>query len=399
MNDKIVAFIKDNPNKYTYFGIAEIFKISPDRVRSLCTRRNIRKFVLRGKIHTEVISQENNMREPTEDELNALREECKQYGIDAEHVKMFWHKTKKISMLVMAQERPTYESVRDELVASMQKYAPKYPKIKYPKLGSHLLVVDPADVHIGKLAVLHGSRGTYDIKTAVEMAREGVNGLLAHAQGFPLERILLVIGNDILHTDTLNRTTTNGTAQNTDGTWHDAFITARKLYIEIVENLMQHAPVDVVFNPSNHDYMSGFMLADSLASWFHLSKDVTFDCTMVHRKYYQYGKNLIATTHGDGAKNADMPLLMAQEAPKMWSDTRFRYIYQHHIHHRVKVHWQSVKDYPGITLEVLRSPSAPDAWHHKHGYVGAPVAIEGFIHSKEGGQVARLSWLFPNRNV
>jgi hypothetical protein len=335
------------------------------------------------------------MREPTEEELSVLREECAQYGIDTEHVKMFWHKTKRISMLVMADARPTYETVRDELIKAMQGHAPKYKTIERKKLERpHLLVIDPADVHIGKLASLSSSRSKYDVSTALSMAHEGVNGLLAHAQGFPIDRIMLVIGNDILHIDTPKRTTTAGTSQDTDGMWHDAFVAARKLYVELIENLMQYADVDVVYNPSNHDYMSGFMLADALACWFHDCKNVTFDTTMHHRKYYLYGRNLIATTHGDGAKNADMPLLMAQEVPELWAKSRFRYIYQHHLHHKVKTKWQSVKDYPGITLEVLRSPSAPDRWHADNGYTGAPAAIEGFIHSKDGGQVARISYLF-----
>lgn len=395
MNDTIADFIQKNPNKYTIQEVADLYDVSRDVVSGLCGRRKIRHLVLRDKMKKGVLLQESTMREPTDDELRALREECAQYGIDAEHVKMFWHKSKRISMLVMAQERPTYEKIRDEIVASMRAYAPKYPKIERSKLKSpHLLVIDPADVHIGKLAVITGTRGTYDMKTAVSMAREGVNGLLAHASGFPIDRIMLVIGNDILHIDTPKRTTTSGTSQDTDGTWHDAFIAARKLYTEIIENLMQYADVDVVYNPSNHDYMSGFMLADSLASWFHNCKNVTFDVDMLHRKYYLYGLNMIATTHGDGAKGADMPLLMAQEAPEMWAKSRFRYIYQHHLHHKVKTKWQSVKDYPGITLEVLRSPSAPDRWHKDNGYTGAPQAIEGFIHSKNGGQVARLSYLF-----
>jgi len=136
------------------------------------------------------------------------------------------------------------------------------------------------------------------------------------------------------------------------------------------------------------------MLVDALSCWFHKANDVSFDVDIAHRKYYRYGNSMIATTHGDGAKNNDMPLLMASEAPHMWADTRHRYIYQHHVHHRTKVQWQSVKDYPGITLTTLRSPSAPDAWHDRNGYTATPQAIEGFVHSYEHGQVARLSHIF-----
>jgi len=52
------------------------------------------------------------------------------------------------------------------------------------------------------------------------------------------------------------------------------------------------------------------------------------------------------------------------------------------------------KDHIGITIESLRSPSGTDVWHHNKGYTGAPKAVEGFIHHKEYGQVARLTHLF-----
>jgi hypothetical protein len=52
------------------------------------------------------------------------------------------------------------------------------------------------------------------------------------------------------------------------------------------------------------------------------------------------------------------------------------------------------KDYIGVTVEALRSPSGTDGWHHRNGYQHAPKAVEGFIHSKDHGQVSRLTHLF-----
>ena len=37
-----------------------------------------------------------------------------------------------------------------------------------------------------------------------------------------------------------------------------------------------------------------------------------------HRKYFRYVTNLIGATHGDGAKQDDFPLLMAEEAAGDW---------------------------------------------------------------------------------
>ena len=50
------------------------------------------------------------------------------------------------------------------------------------------------------------------------------------------------------------------------------------------------------------------MLARTLSTWFRNCDNVTIDDTINHRKYYQYGKNLLGFSHGDGAKMMDMPL-------------------------------------------------------------------------------------------
>ena len=334
-------------------------------------------------------------RDPNEAELEALKAECRQYGINTDDVRYYWHKSKRISMFVMAQNRPTYESVRDELIKEMKRHSPKYRPIKRKKpTDGHLLVLDPADIHVGKVSVKSETGYHYDIDTAVNMVYEGTAGILQKASGFPIERIMLVVGNDVLHRDNAQNTTTSGTRQDVAGMWHEAFNAARIMYVNLIEGLRQIAPVDVVYNPSNHDYTSGYMLVDALYCWFNSAKDVSFDADIIHRKYYQYGQNMIATSHGDGAKFADMPLLMASEKPQMWANTTHRYVYLHHIHHYKRHQFLAGKDFPGITLEFMRSPSASDGWHDRNGYVGAPKAIEGHIHHPTQGRVAKLSHIF-----
>lgn len=339
-------------------------------------------------------SYRENNQETSEQAICQLEKTCKRNGINIEDVKHFWFKSEQFSIFAK-NKVVTYEKMRDDLIKELRAYSPKFTYIKRKKLtDGHLLVIDPADVHIGKLSVEEETGETYNIKIAKQRCIDGVEGLLRKSSGFPLEKIMLVIGNDIIHTDTTNRQTTGGTPQDTDGMWWQMFKEAKDLYIKIVEMLITEADVHIVFNPSNHDYMTGFMLADTLQSWFRNNKNVTFEISIKHRKYYQYGKNLICTSHGDGAKSQDMPLLMASEAKHMWADTSYRYIYLHHLHHKIQFKWMSGKDYQGATVEYLRSPSSSDSWHTKLGYVGSPKAIEGFIHHKEQGQICRLTNYF-----
>lgn len=319
----------------------------------------------------------------------ALQKECEAMGIPMKDVDHYWHKGQHFSLHVK-NKVVSPEELRDDIIRAMDKHSPSYKKIPRTKSeDGHLLVIDPADIHIGKLATSFETGEDYDSQIAVKRVKKGVKGILQKSNGFNIDKILFVGGNDILHIDEPHRKTTAGTPQDTHGMWYENFLTAKKLYVDILETLVTVADVHFVYNPSNHDYMSGFMLSDSIQSWFRKSKNMTFDCSIAHRKGFKYGQNLIGTTHGDGAKLADLPLIMANEFSKEWADTKHRYVYTHHIHHK------SSKDYHGITVESLRSPSGSDSWHHRKGYgVGGVKAVEGFIHSKEHGQVARLTHIF-----
>lgn len=272
-------------------------------------------------------------------------------------------------------------------------HSPAY-EMKPAPAGEHLLVINPADIHIGKYANALETGEEYDCAIAVERVLEGLTGLIHKSKGFNVDKILFCIGNDILHIDNVYSTTTKGTYQDTDGKWWEHYEIALMLYVKCVEMLREIAPVDVLHSMSNHDYQSGFHLAHALKSWFRKDDDVDFDISVAHRKYYQYGSNLIGLEHGDGAKMVNLPLLMAQEQPLLWSKTTHRYFYLHHLHHKVKHKWLDAKDYVGVTVEYLRSPSGTDSWHSRKGFTGVPKAVEGFLHEKNSGQVARITHYF-----
>ena len=322
-----------------------------------------------------------------------LADECNEVGIDVNSVSHYWYKSKKFSIFAKPNEFTRNEFLKsiEDLISN---YSPSYPSIDYPKReDGHLLIINPADVHIGKFADSLETGEDYNIEIAKERVREGVKGILRNAEGYPIQKILFCIGNDILHTDNTMGSTTRLTPQDTDGKWFRHFTEALELYVEIVEMLIQIAPVDCVHSMSNHDYMSGFHLAHALKSWYRNTDSVYVDADPKHRKYYSWKNSLIGLTHGDGAKLNNLPLHMAQEEPKMWAETKYRYWYLHHLHHKQRYKFMSSFDNIGVTVEFLRSPSGSDSWHYQKGYTGSIKAVEGFIHNKYG-QIAHLTHIF-----
>lgn len=322
----------------------------------------------------------------------AIKQQSKSMGLDPKTVHSGWLKTKDASLYFQNPEfggKGDALKFKDDVVKSVKDHAPKYKKFKRENSKEgHLLVIDPADCHIGKLASEFETGKEYNSQIAVKRILEGVQGVLNKSQGFNIDKINFIGGNDILHTDNAKSSTTAGTPQDTSQMWYDNFIIAKQVYIDVIDLLLQVADVHFTFNPSNHDYISGFMLAQVIEAHYSKCKQVSFDVNMMHRKYFMYGTNLIGTTHGDGAKNNDLGALMSVEAKHFWAASEYRYFYTHHVHHKTS------KDYIGVTVESLRSPSESDSWHHRNGYTGNVKAIEGFIHSKNNGQVARLTHNF-----
>lgn len=319
-----------------------------------------------------------------------LKDEAKKQGIPVNEIKHGWVKSKDSSLFF---KNPKFQSIEKDafannLIKDLKRYSPKFPKIKRVKSKeSYCLVLDPADIHIGKLCTAFETGTQYNQQIAVKRVLDGVKGILNKSQGFHIDKIIFIGGNDILHTDTPHRKTTSGTPQDTDGMWYDNFLMAKQLYVDVLELLISVADVHFIFNPSNHDYTNGFFLADVIQTYFRNCKNITFDCSIAHRKYSVYGNSLIGTTHGDGAKQADLGQLMSVEAKQFWANSEYRYFYTHHVHHK------TAKDYINVTVESLRSPSPADSWHHRNGYINK-AAIEGFLHSKNNGQIARLTHYF-----
>lgn len=330
------------------------------------------------------------------------------------------------SVLVNLRDAPEIaQRFEDAAAATLEAMAAHAPRTAPPLLlrspEANLAVIDVADLHIGKLATAGGAAAEvaegYDCETAVSRARLGVRKLIEKLRAHGFERSVLVIGNDVLHADRWNGTTTAGTKQDTDGDWATWFDIARAFYVEVIELLAECGDVHVVFCPSNHDWQSGWYLAQTIRAWFRHYPTVHFgpdgyNVSRRHRKYLVFQGALLGFTHGDGAKEADLGALMQQEQRLLWGQTRYAYWYTHHLHHKRKTVYlprpeAAERDTHGVTIigkvtpnpdavqvEVVRSPSPADGWHDRNGYVNQQ-AVECFLHDgRTGAQFARFTEWF-----
>jgi len=301
-------------------------------------------------------------------------------------------------------------------IEQMKTYSPIYPTLnRKKKRDPTLLIIDIADPHFGKYASKVETGESYNVDIAVKRYKEGFDGVLDKASHCEHEKINIIIGNDASHIDNPFNTTTAGTRQDVEGLWHENLEVLKWCYIEAIERALTISDVLVTHCMSNHDFVLGYSLAQILAAWFHNNKNVTFDVTPQHRKYVHYGRNLIGLTHGDGAKELDLPNLMSIECKKAYSESDYMYWYCHHLHHKIRnikdgrKHIQLEKDGKGICVihtglnleskdkfhvEYIRSISGTDRWHSTNAFQHSFAAMEGFIHHPEYGQINRFTHLF-----
>lgn len=260
---------------------------------------------------------------------------------------------------------------------------------KYPhnRKATNALEVSIFDIHLGKLCWSPESSGaSYDLKIAQGVDEQAFVGLINRTNHEDIGKILLVFGNDAIHSDNIQGTTTRGTQVNSDGRYHKLFQAGYEAGRKKIETCLQIAPVEVLTCVGNHDTHVSWGISHSLESLYSGNKHVSFDNGPALRKYWNHGNSLVMFTHGSDEKHKDLPMIMATESPKLFGDCEYKECHSGHLHqvreieHRLKTSEQF-----GVRVRILPSLTPPDAWHAKCGYIGNVRAAQSFLWSKYDG--------------
>lgn len=275
-----------------------------------------------------------------------------------------------------------------DLLADAKKQIAKRPTLApKAKSGGHMLEISIPDLHMGKLAwAPETGHQSYDSRIAERLFDTALTALIQRTQSFAFEQIVFVVGNDLLHSDTKQGTTTSGTPLDTDSRFHKSFGIARRMITRAVDTLRHIAPVRVVVVPGNHDTLSAWHLGDSLECYFYKTPDVEIDNAPSMRKYVQFGSVMLLLTHGNRGKREDYPLLMATERPQMFGTTVHREAHTGHLHQL------KTSEHHGVRVRISPALCPPDSWHAEHTYVGNARAAEAFVWSKTEGLVCTATY-------
>ncbi len=273
----------------------------------------------------------------------------------------------------------------DSLLVEAKRKVPARPRIVRGKgkVDPVMLELSIPDLHMGKLGWSpETNNADYDIRVAEDLFDEAVERLLLRTACYQPAKILLPLGNDLLHSDTKQGTTTQGTALDTDSRYHKTFGVARRMVTRAIDRLREIAPTTVIMVPGNHDTLSTFHLGDSLECYYHRTGDVTILNSPSSRKYVEFGAVALMFCHGDKGKAADWPLLFATEQPDMFGRTKFREIHTGHLH-TTRLHERM-----GVRVRISPALCGPDAWHADNMFVGNLRGAEAYVWHKHEGLIS-----------
>jgi hypothetical protein len=266
------------------------------------------------------------------------------------------------------------------------KIVPRKASIKKNKpCRDDLMSVYPfGDLHIGMMAWAEETGNNWDLKIAEETILSAMAEMVK--RGPRTSKALIVSLGDTIHYDGDKQETTHGGHRlDTDSRPHKVLDTAVRILCGLVGSALEHHDeVEVDIQSGNHDFHTSILLRIAVHAYFHLDPRVKVCMDPATRHYFQFGKCLIGTVHGDKTKNNDLESIMASERSAEWgqtiSDARLWLV--GHVHHA------TMKEYRGCKVETFRTLAGKDSWASGRGYLSGRDLFRITFH-KEYGEIGR----------
>ena len=276
--------------------------------------------------------------------------------------------------------------VADMLIKHFENIKTTHVPLPAPRLYNvdRLTLYPVADLHMGMFSWKGDAGENWDLDIAERVFNKTADDLFA-STGFTHTGVILG-GGDQTHSDNnMNMTSKSGNILQVDGRYDKVLGKTEEFFVGYVERaLRKHTEVIVRILKGNHDEHAATAVAHFLKAWFRNNTRVTVDVSADLFWKHQFGKVMLAATHGHEAKPAQMPQIMAARWPKMWGDTTHRFAHTFHIHHASKF----LSTEGGVIVETHETPVPQDAYHWGNGYLSGR-SLQSIVYDKNAGEVGR----------
>lgn len=192
------------------------------------------------------------------------------------------------------------------------------------------------------------------------------------------DKIVFVIGGDLIHNNDLKGHTANGTLIE-QVNMNKAIEDAVAFFSALIEKALKNCnEVTLTWNKGNHDEMISMLIARELRALF---PQCLLDIEDTQYKLINYGNNAIGYTHGDIVGRSAKETMLHNGYMHLYRD-RFtvdhnRYILTEHYHKKELV------DEWGTYVYTLATKKKDDRWHTDNMYIGSKKDFSLFEFDKE----------------
>lgn len=249
------------------------------------------------------------------------------------------------------------------------------------------------DAHLGMYAWQSETGNDFDISIARARILNSIDDMVAELKPYGVERVVMPIGNDFLHFDSVrNKTAFGDHFLDTDTRFAKVYCTGLECLSYMVEKALTLTDrLDLLYVPGNHDTTASFTLCVALQQRFRNDPRVTVDLGANPRKYVTHGGTLLGFDHGLAKRQ--LAQIFATEAHKEWSASTYREIQVGHTHQRAEDHGPTVVPTNGVVIRTNPSLCGNDLWHHRQGFIGEPVkSVEAYRYDTTGFRGSHVVW-------
>jgi hypothetical protein len=268
-------------------------------------------------------------------------------------------------------------------IAADVKRAKQVPRGKHAVSSDVLAVYPVGDHHVGMRAWSEETGGeNYDLARSEQLLADASQRLIEVCP--PSEQALIAWLGDFLHYDSYAAVTPqHKNLLDADGRFPKMIQCAVRMVRHMISAaLARHGRVRVIFEKGNHDPATAAFMTVLLGVLYEAEPRVSVDTSPQHFHYFEWGRVLIGTHHGDKAKPQQLPAIMATDQPEAWGRTSYRLWLTGHVHH------EAVKEYPGCNVETLGVLPPADAYAASSGY-RSRQSMKAIVFHREHGEVER----------
>ena len=237
------------------------------------------------------------------------------------------------------------------------------------------------DHHLGMLAHHSETLGDdYDVKISQSLLENAVERLVSSAPAGEVG-VLVNLG-DFMHVnDSTSSTPSSKNLLDSDGRYSKTIRAASNVIKRTVLRMLEkHNQVWLVNVRGNHDPDAALWLNEVMRLYFEEDPRVKVFDNASKFIWWQWGKNLVVTHHGDRIKMSNLHGSIVSNLRQQWGEADHTFVWTGHIHHK------NQEEYGGALFESWNILAPADAWHAGSGYASSQSMTCVILHALYGEQ-------------